>query len=306
MQSYIAANGDSVTCTPQDAPGHFICVLGDGTDIAKVALVNGGAVVAAGAPDSYRAQQLEALNNHRGIWANPPPHLLVAASAGPPPVELAMVAGDEGSDGITYVGGVPEAIIDGEAVFLIFGGVVGWGYYDHWHHWHDAPARYREHMDRFHPGGEGLRGYHEEAALHGVGVHPNAGHAEAARGDATAAGAARVGVHPGEAPPAGLAGHPAVASGPHPGVAVGAVHPAVAGLDHPAVAGGGHPAVAGGSHPSVAGAGHTLVAPGARPALASGARPGGGFVHPGPSAAGFHPEGAPPAAHANAAPVKKK
>ncbi len=99
MQSYIAANGDSVTCSPQDAPGHFICVLGDGTDIAQAALVNGGAIVAPGAPDAYRVQQLEALNNHRGIWANPPPNLLIASQAGPPPVELTLVAGDDGADG---------------------------------------------------------------------------------------------------------------------------------------------------------------------------------------------------------------
>ena len=78
MQGYIAANGDSLSCSPQATPGHYICVLGDGTDVAKVALVNGGAVVAPDAPDSYRLQQREALNNHRGIWVNPPPNLLVA------------------------------------------------------------------------------------------------------------------------------------------------------------------------------------------------------------------------------------
>jgi endonuclease YncB( thermonuclease family) len=309
MQSYIAANGDGVTCSPQDAPGHYICVLGDGTDIAKVALVNGGAVVAAGAPDSYRAQQLEALNNHRGIWMNPPPNLLLASTAPPPPpVEFALVAGDDGADGITYVGGVPEAVIDGAAVFLIFGGDIGWGYYDHWHHWRDAPGRYRAHMERFHPGGHGLRGYHDEAALHREGVHPEAGHADAAHG----------GVHPGETHTAGLAGHPGVASGAHPGVAAGAAaHPGVAGgAAHTGVAGGSHPGAAGGAaHPGLAGGGHSLVAPGARPGLASGAHPGtaggGGFVHPGPSAAGFHPGGgAAPAAHASAGggggAVKKK
>jgi endonuclease YncB( thermonuclease family) len=312
MQSYIGANGDGVTCSPQDAPGHYICVLGDGTDIAKVALVNGGAVVAAGAPDSYRAQQLEALNNHRGIWMNPPPNLLLASTAPPPPVEFALIAGDDGADGITYVGGVPEAVIDGAAVFLIFGGDIGWGYYDHWHHWRDAPGRYRAHMERFHPGGHGLRGYHDEATLHREGVHPEAGHGDAAHG----------GVHPGETHTAGLAGHPGVASGAHPGVAAGAAaHPGVAGgTAHPGVAGGtAHPGVAGGTHPGAAGGaahlgvvggGHSLVAPGARPGLASGAHPGtaggGGFIHPGPSAAGFHPGGgAAPVAHAGggAAPV---
>jgi hypothetical protein len=212
-----------------------------------VALVNGAAVVAADAPDAYRAQQLEALNAHRGTWLDPPPNLVIASAPVAQPADYVLVAGDDGTDGITYVGGVPEAMIDGEAVFLIYGGDAGWGYYDHWHHWRDAPYRYRAHMERFHPGGHGLRGYRDEAALHREGLHP----------EPVAAGA-----HPGEVhTAAGLAGHP--------GVAIGA-------------------------HPSVASGGHSLVAPGAHSAVASGVRPaaaGGGFVHPGPSAAGFHPAG---------------
>jgi len=297
MQAYIAANGDSVSCSPQNEPGHYICVLGDGTDIAKVALVNGGAVVAPDAPDAYRMQQLEALNNHRGIWLNPPPNLLTASVAVAQPAEFAVVAGDDGVDGITYVGGVPEAMIDGEAVFLIYGGDIGWGYYDHGHHWHDAPGRYRAHMDRFHPGGHGLRGYRDEAAVHrevaGAGAHPGEVHAAGLTG------------HPGVA--TGV--HPGVATGVHPGVVPGGAHPGVAGGAHPGVAGGAHPGVAGGVHPGVvAGGGHSLVAPGAHPAAV-----GGGFVHPGASAGGFHPGGAAPhaaapVAHASSGsgPVKKK
>lgn len=265
MQSYIAANGDSVSCSPQNDPGHYICVLGDGTDIAKVALVNGGAIVAADAPDSYRAQQLEALNNHRGIWLNPPPNLLAASAAVAQPAVFALVAGDDGADGVTYVGGVPEAVIDGAAVFLIYGGDAGWGYYDHGHYWHDAPGRYRAHMERFHPGGEGLRGYRDAAVVH-----------------REVAGA---GAHPGEVHTAALAGHPGVAGGAHPAV-VGGVHPTVAGGVHPGVVGGGRPGAVGG--------GRSLVAPGARPVAT-----GGGFVHPGASAGGFHPGGA--AAHPAAA-----
>lgn len=275
MQSYIAANGDSASCSPQNVPGHYICVLGDGTDIAKVALVNGGAVVAQDAPDSYRVQQREALNNHRGIWLNPPPTLLTASVAVAQPPELVMAAGDDGTDGITYVGGVPEAVIDGAVVFLIYGGDLGWGYYDHWHHWRDAPYRYRAHMERFHSGGHGLRGYRDEAALHGTGVHPEAAHG---------------GAHPGEAHTAGLAGHPGVTSGAHPGVTTG---------PHFGVTTGAHPGVTTGAHPGVAYGGHSLVAPGAHPGAA-----GGGFVHPGPSVAGFHPGGAvphaAPAVHASA------
>jgi endonuclease YncB( thermonuclease family) len=250
MQSYIAANGDSLSCSPQDTPGHYVCVLGDGTDIAKVALVNGAAVVAPDAPDAYRAQQLEALNAHRGIWVSPPPNLLVASAPVAQPPELVLVAGDDGSDGITYVGGVPEAVIDGAAVFLIFGGDAGWGYYDHWHHWHDAPDRYRAHMERYHAYGHGLRGYHEEAvAAHGGGVHVDAAHP---------------GAHPGEVHTAGLAtAHPGVPSSARPsGAATGAGH---------YVAPGAHPgSTTPGVHPGVGNAG--FVRP---PPSASGFHPGG-------------------------------
>lgn len=289
MQSYIAANGDSLSCSPQDTPGHFICVLGDGTDVAKLALVNGGAIVAPGAPDSYRVQQLEALNNHRGIWRNPPPALLTANVGAAPPVEFALVAGDDGADGIAYVGGVPEAVIGGEAVFLIYGGDAGWGYYDHGHHWREAPGRYRAHMEHYHPGGQGLRGYHDEAAVHGAGARPGEVHTAglaAGHPGAVPAGAA-TGAHPGVAP----TGHPGVApSAVHPGVASGPVHSGVT----PAA---GHPGVAPAAHPGmVAGNTHSLVAPGAHSAAVG----GGGFVHPGASPAGFHPGGgSAPAVHAS-------
>jgi hypothetical protein len=271
MQGYIAANGDSLSCNAQDTPGHYTCVLGDGTDIAKVALVNGAAVVTPDAPDSYRVQQLDALNNHRGIWVNPPPNLLVAYQTVQSAECCVLVAGDDGGDGITYVGGVPEAVIDGASVFLVYGGDAGWGYYDHGH-WRDAPDRYRAHMDHFHPGGHGLRGYHEDAG------------------------------RAGEVRTAGIAGgaHPGVAAGAHSGAAPAGGHPGVAPGTHPGVASGGHPGVA----PA---ASHSLVAPGAHPGMA-----GGGFVRPGASAGGFHPGGgtshAAPQMHASSGggSVKKK
>jgi endonuclease YncB( thermonuclease family) len=258
MQGYIGSNGDSLTCNPQSAAGEYICVLGDGTDIAKVALVNGAAVVAADAPDAYRLQQGEALNNRRGIWANPPPNLMVAEAPAADVAEYALVAGDDGSDGITYVGGVPEAVIDGAAVFLVFGGAAGWGYYDHYHHWHDAPGRYRAHMEHYHPYGHGLRGY-REAAAHPGGMHPAGMHTESMHPGAMHPEAERSYGHP-----AGVAGHEM-----HPGGVAG----------HP---GGGFGAA---QHPSSSFAG--------RPTAAR-----TGFVHPGPSAGGFHPGGGGAAPHA--------
>ena len=291
LQGYIAANGDSLTCEPQIEPGEYVCMLGDGTDIAKVALVNGAARVAPDAPDAYRAQQLEALNNRRGFWQNPPADVLIAAtSVQPAEACCTYEAGDEGVDGITYVGGEPEAVIDGESVFLVFGGALGWGYYDHWHHWHGAPDRYRHHLERFHPDGNGLRGYGHNAELRrDVAMHRE----EAVRRDAA--------LHPGLAHSAVVGGavHPGIANpGVHPGMANQGVHPGMANQ-------GVHPGFAGqGAHPGMAGAG-------GHPAMA------GGFVHPGPSAGGFHP-GAPtmhaaaPAVHPSggggggSGPIKKK
>ena len=164
LQGYIAANGDRLSCSPQGNTGSYICLMGDGTDIAKVALVNGAARVAPDAPDSYRVQQADALNNHRGFWLNATPEMMTAALAVQPDA-YAFVAGDNGVDGITYVGGAPMAMIDGELVFLVYGDAAGWGYYDHWHHWHGAPDRYRAHMEHFHPYGHGLRGYRHDDAF---------------------------------------------------------------------------------------------------------------------------------------------
>jgi endonuclease YncB( thermonuclease family) len=173
MQGYIAANGDSVTCSPQNDLGNYVCLMPDGTDVAKVALVNGAARVGPEAPDAYRVQQLDALNNRRGYWATAPQAVIAEAMEAPPPdVQYTLVAGDDGMDGITYIGGAPVALIDGEDEFLVYGDDdLGWGYYDHYHHWRGAPDRFRHHMDRFHPGGHGLRGghdaFHHDAATRG-------------------------------------------------------------------------------------------------------------------------------------------
>ena len=156
-----------------------------------------------------------------------------------------VVAGDDGGDGITDVGGVPEAVIDGASVFLTYGGDAGWGYYDHDHHWRDAPGRYRAHMEHFHPGGHGLRGYRDEAVARRDGGHPEGVHPGG-------------GVHPGEARTASLAGHSGVVPGAHPGAASDV---------HPGVASGVHPSVAQGMHPGMAPADILWWRPGRTPAL---------------------------------------
>jgi endonuclease YncB( thermonuclease family) len=277
LQGYIAANGDAVSCETQAVADHYVCLLGDGTDVAKVALVNGAARVGPDAPDAYRVLQGEALAAQRGYWLHPAPDAVVAASL---VVEQAAVCcalppGDDGSDGVVYVAGAPTAVIEGETVFLVFAGVAGWGYYDHWHHWHDAPDRYRTHMERFHHAGEGLRGY-DHGVMHPGSVHPAGmagvpGHGAMPPGRPTGPVGGGF-VHPGGAAPS---------PGFHPGPAGGAP-----GL-HPGPAGGPpgfHPGPAGGPpgfHPGPAGG-----PPGFHPGPAGGP-PG---FHPGPAAApAFHP-----------------
>jgi hypothetical protein len=216
-------------------PGHYTCLLGDGTDIAKVALVNGAARVGTDAPDAYRVQQAEALNNHRGFWLNQSQEMIMASMtvAGPPPC-CAYVGGDDGVDGISYVAGVPTAVIEGETVFLTYGDDAGWGYYDHWRHWRGAPGRYRAHLDHYHPYGHGLRGYSHEAAMrHEAAFHPGAVHpgmgAPGMRPGVAAAGVrpgmAAPGMRPGGAGP-GMAHSNGFGGGfIHPGPSAAGFHP---------------------------------------------------------------------------------
>ncbi len=268
LQGYIQANGDQLTCQPQGVPGHYICMLGNGTDIAKIALVNGAARVGPDAPDTYRVEQLDALNNHRGFWLNPPANY--AANDAPPSPDACcvFVAGDDGGDGITYVGGEPTAVIDGQTVFLILAGAAGWGYYDHDRHWHDAPGHFRSHLERFHPNGQGLRAYRPSGA--GIGVRMPVG----VGGGVRVGGGVITGGHVG----VGAGGLPI---GGHTGVALGGGHPVGPGPGfRPGVpfggGGGGRPGPTFATHSSVGGGGFHGF--------------GGGFVRPtAPVGGGFHP-----------------
>ncbi|HEY3849214.1 MAG TPA: hypothetical protein VGL95_19100, partial [Acetobacteraceae bacterium] len=316
LQGYIQANGDSLTCQPQIEPGEYICMMKDGTDIAKVALVNGAARVGPDAPDSYRAQQLDALNNRRGFWVNPPPDVLLAVSTVQAvPVCCAYDPGDDGVDGVTYVGGVPEAVIDGEPEFLYYGGDAGWGYYDHDHRWRGAPDRFRRHLDRFHADGHGLRGYghdaelrrdaamhREEAVRGGAGMHRE----EAVRGGPGMQREEAVRGGPGMRREEAVRGGPGMQretmqreAALHTGVArPGSIgeRPGMGGVQRSAMGGVQHPAMGGAmGHPGFA-AGGAMGHPGM----------GGGFMRPAPSMGGFHPGGMPaghaaaPAMHASA------
>ena len=265
LQGYIAGNGDSMTCLPQGSPEHFVCLLPDGTDIAKVALVNGAARVTAEAPESYRAQQREAVNNKRGYWGTVRPEVLTTAMVLPPVSEqYTFVVGDIGFEGLSYIGGAPVVTILGEPepVFLIYSAGPGWGYYGRDHYWHRAPDRYWHHMDHYHPGGRGLHGYDQGrfvARGHDVG------------------GRAGLGGRGGMGGPA-MAGHPGAGG---PGMA------AQGGM-------GARPGALAGAHGPMAAAGRPGMG-GARPGMTAARPGGGGFMRPAPtaSAGGFRPGGMP-------------
>jgi endonuclease YncB( thermonuclease family) len=280
LEGYIAANGDMVTCQPEGDTGRNVCLLADGTDLAKVVLVNGAAEVTADAPDSYRVQQRVAMDDHRGIWASPTPAML--AMAAPAESVFVLTDGDE-ADGITYVGDEPTAVIDGATVFLVYGGPVGWGYYDHYHHWHRAPDRFARHMDRFHPAGHGLHGYGDhgvrEAAV-GRPDHPGFGAPHSGMTGFRAPPREAMYVHP-----TGMTRPMGAAPGYHPGMAPSTFHPGMApSTFHP-----GMPTSA--FHPG--------EAPSAfHPGLA------GSSFHPGAAMPAFH--AAAPTAHVSAAASRKK
>jgi hypothetical protein len=66
LQSMINGRGGQVKCAAQG--GGYQCSTPDGTDIARAGLWNGGAELADGASDDYRAQVTAAQAGHRGIW----------------------------------------------------------------------------------------------------------------------------------------------------------------------------------------------------------------------------------------------
>jgi endonuclease YncB( thermonuclease family) len=294
LQGYIAAHDDALMCQPQGNGDRYICVMPDGTDVAKEALVNGAAKVAPNSPDSYRLQQAEALDNKRGIWANVT--LAAATSARVyTPSTVAVVPGDE-ADGITYVGGVPSVVIDGAPVFLTYAGALGWGYYDQWNHWQGAPAPFVAHMDQFHPGGVGLPGFQPVAMGPGFSGGPPFGGGPGGPGGGPG-GPMHPGGFGGPGGPGGGPGgpmHPGGFAGPgggyaHPG---GPMGPG-GGFGHPGGVGG----PGGGGFAHLGGPGGGFGHPGG-----GFGGPGGGFVHPGsfggggfhgggPGGGGFHPGG---------------
>jgi len=186
LQAFIRESGGTVACQP--AEGGYACTLGDGTDIAQAVLVNGAAGLRPGAPEAYRAQAEDARRNRRGLWARvtgtdgtveeqqatilP----ISAAPATPPPAfQAARVA-----EGLAYIAGQPFAWHEGEAAALTFVPVIGWGYWDRRHVWHQAPAAWTAQLDRRNPRGAGLR--EVDARRMGLPVMPPAPRTPASQG----------------------------------------------------------------------------------------------------------------------------
>lgn len=103
-------------------------------------------------------------NDRRGIQAQYDGAFLQCMSAKGeqvPGYARVSTPGDDGVDGIFYVGGAPVAMIEGEQVLLVYDAALGWGYYDLFHHWRRAPDRYWRSMEHDHPAGRGLRGHED-------------------------------------------------------------------------------------------------------------------------------------------------
>ncbi len=60
--------GSQLRCVPRD-PASFVCTTPEGRDVAQIYLLNGGAVLADGAPPSYAEAQRSAREQRRGVWA---------------------------------------------------------------------------------------------------------------------------------------------------------------------------------------------------------------------------------------------
>lgn len=166
LAGYIAANGDQLLCQQQGGAGRFVCLMSDGTDVAKVALVNGAARVAPDAPDSYRAQQARAIAERRGIWR------YSEAPADQPQVVETVV--ETAVPGLDYADGTPVVVIGGQTAFLVYVDGPGWGYWDAGHQWAPAPPTYVTYLQQQHPEGAGLRGYAPRPPGTGQHVAPGA------------------------------------------------------------------------------------------------------------------------------------
>jgi hypothetical protein len=164
MQRYIDANGNTVNCDPAGLV-RYVCVLPDGTDLARVALVNGAARLAANAPDEYSLQRDIARKEKRGIWAQAVARQTrTVYEVDTADYETTLMARSWPAD-VTYVDNEPLAYVDGESVAVLYDQDYGWGYWDSGHHWHHAPSALARGLEEKHPHGAGIQ-RHPESFVH--------------------------------------------------------------------------------------------------------------------------------------------
>ena len=244
LQNYIATHGNRLRCGQQPSD-RFVCLLPDGTDIGAVALSNGLARTDTNATGQYRADQAKAIASKSGFWFNPPSEggTTTTPVITQTPNCCVYPPADTG-DGVDYADGVPTAVIDDEPVFLGYAGLLGFGFFDANRQWHAVPEAYRAHLDRFHPGGAGLRspvvqgGVRPVTAFHApgfVGARPvlphvfngptratNAGLLHAPSVIEPQFGAPRGGFRPGAITPLGIGLRPGLGS---PRIGIAPFHP---------------------------------------------------------------------------------
>jgi endonuclease YncB( thermonuclease family) len=240
MQKYIAGNGDSVSC---DAAGlvRYVCFLPDGTDVARVALVNGAARLGPNAPAEYAQQSDIAQQEKRGIWsqsAPQPARVIYEVNRPFNGYEAVTLATQSEAAEINFIDSEPMAMVDGEPVAVLYDDDYGWGFWDGEHRWHHAPDGWHHRLEERFPRGEGIHRHPEMFVRQQTEtLRGPAGSRPGMPGSQSVGGAPRAGVpgsqFGGGEPRPGMTGAPA--SAPHP-QAFASAAPA-----HPAPAFGGAP-----------------------------------------------------------------
>ena len=174
MQQYVDSAGRAVNCAPQESKG-FVCMLRDGTDVAKAALVNGAARVTPDAPADYVAQQDDAKRAKRGIWrdgidkvdavplSRDPAGAVVLSNSFVPGVQYAGPNGVPAAfnaaapvNGLAVFGDQPFTLADGDPTPVLYRPGVGWGFWDRYFVWRRAPSAWIPRLEQLHPHGANL------------------------------------------------------------------------------------------------------------------------------------------------------
>ena len=70
LRHYLDRHGGHLRCFPQTSERVVCTTIDDTIDLGAVLLVNGAATITPDASDAYEAQQTNAIEHHRGVWAS--------------------------------------------------------------------------------------------------------------------------------------------------------------------------------------------------------------------------------------------